>query len=67
MGGLAYLFFARKTPVIMKPRPLERTSIMDQFNAANAQAMLDFLDEVSATDLTIEEYCSQYLRIPVLL
>lgn len=40
---------------------------MDQFNAANAQAMFDFLDEVSATDLTIEEYCSQYLRIPVLL
>lgn len=40
---------------------------MDQFNAANAQAILDFLDEVYATDLTIEEYCSQYLRIPVLL
>lgn len=40
---------------------------MDQFNAANAQAMLDFLDEVSAKGLTIEEYCSQYLHLPVLV
>lgn len=40
---------------------------MDQFNAANAQAVLDFLDKVYATDLTIEEYCSQYLHLPVLV